>query len=122
MIVDSALYRGGARVPLPCDKDDLTAVREATTADGDFVWVGMYEPSGDELERVAEAFDLHPLAVEDALHAHQRPSSSATTTASSWSSRRSGTSTRRTRSRPARSTCSSAATSWSASVMERAPS
>ena len=73
MIVDSALYRGGARVPLPCDKDDLTAVREATTADGDFVWVGMYEPSGDELERVAEAFDLHPLAVEDALHAHQRP-------------------------------------------------
>jgi magnesium transporter len=73
MIVDSALYRGGARVPLPCDKDDLTAVREATTQDGDFVWVGMHEPSGHDLERVAEAFSLHPLAVEDALHAHQRP-------------------------------------------------
>jgi magnesium transporter len=73
MIVDSALYRDGVRVPLPCDKDDLPAVREATTGDGDFVWVGMHEPDGEELDRVASAFSLHPLAVEDALHAHQRP-------------------------------------------------
>jgi magnesium transporter len=73
MIVDSALYRDGVRVPLPCDKDDLPAVREATTGDGDFVWVGMHEPDGEELDRVAQAFSLHPLAVEDALHAHQRP-------------------------------------------------
>jgi magnesium transporter len=73
MIVDSALYRDGVRVPLPCDKDDLHAVRDATAGSGDFLWVGMHEPSGDELDRVAAAFSLHPLAVEDALHAHQRP-------------------------------------------------
>ncbi len=73
MIVDSALYRGGARVPMPCAKDDLARVRAATSGADDFVWVGMHEPSGDELDEVAKAFDLHPLAVEDALHAHQRP-------------------------------------------------
>ena len=38
-----------------------------------FVWVGMHEPSGDLLEKMQEEFDLHPLAVEDAQHAHQRP-------------------------------------------------
>ena len=73
MIVDSALYRDGVRVPLPCDKDDLHQVRAATSGEGDFLWVGLHEPSGDELDRVADAFELHPLAVEDALHAHQRP-------------------------------------------------
>ena len=73
MIVDSALYRGGARIPLSCDKADLREVRAATTDADDFVWVGMHEPSGEELDEVATAFSLHPLAVEDALHAHQRP-------------------------------------------------
>jgi magnesium transporter len=73
MIVDSALYRDGVRIPLTCDKSDLHQVRAATTEPNDFVWVGMHEPTGDELDEVAEAFSLHPLAVEDALHAHQRP-------------------------------------------------
>jgi magnesium transporter len=73
MIVDSALYRGGVRIPLSCDKADLREVRAATTGADDFVWVGMHEPSGEELDEVASAFSLHPLAVEDALHAHQRP-------------------------------------------------
>ena len=38
-----------------------------------FAWIGLVEPTADELEAVAMTFDLHPLAVEDALHAHQRP-------------------------------------------------
>jgi magnesium transporter len=33
----------------------------------------MHEPTADELDEVAGQFGLHPLAVEDALHAHQRP-------------------------------------------------
>jgi magnesium transporter len=33
----------------------------------------MFQPTPDELEHVADEFDLHPLAVEDAEHAHQRP-------------------------------------------------
>ena len=73
MIVDSALYRDGVRVPLDCPKDDLPAVRASVREPGDFVWVGLHEPDEGELTAVARIFDLHPLAVEDALHAHQRP-------------------------------------------------
>jgi magnesium transporter len=73
MIVDSALYRDGVRVRVDCDKDDLTSVRDQATGDGDFVWVGLHAPSSDELDRVADVFSLHPLAIEDALKAHQRP-------------------------------------------------
>jgi magnesium transporter len=40
---------------------------------GDFVWVGLHEPDARELAEVAGAFSLHPLAVEDAVNAHQRP-------------------------------------------------
>jgi magnesium transporter len=73
MIVDSALYRDGVRVHVHCDKEDLTTVRDAANGEDDFVWVGLHKPSEDELNRVAKVFDLHPLAVEDALKAHQRP-------------------------------------------------
>ncbi len=73
MIVDSALYRDGVRVRVDCHKDDLSAVRDEATGKGDFVWVGLHEPDGSELEQVADIFSLHPLAVEDAIKAHQRP-------------------------------------------------
>ena len=73
MIVDSALYRDGVRVPLTCAKDDLAQVHASVEQPGDFVWVGLHEPVEGELAAVAEIFALHPLAVEDALHAHQRP-------------------------------------------------
>ena len=73
MIVDNALYRHGVRIPLDCDPTDLAAVRSRAGDDASFVWVGLHEPSSEELDQVARAFDLHPLAVEDALHAHQRP-------------------------------------------------
>src|SRR3954452_160267 len=48
-------------------------MRAEATDEGDFVWVGLYKPSEGELDDVAESFGLHPLAVEDALKAHQRP-------------------------------------------------
>jgi magnesium transporter len=38
-----------------------------------FVWVALYEPSPPELEEMQQEFALHPLAVEDASHGHQRP-------------------------------------------------
>ncbi len=73
MIVDSAVYRKGERVPLPADGRDFTALlAEANRRDG-FVWVGLADPTEAELSAVADAFQLHPLAVEDALNAHQRP-------------------------------------------------
>ncbi|MEO8160336.1 MAG: CorA family divalent cation transporter, partial [Arenimonas sp.] len=37
-----------------------------------FVWVGLYEPDEALLLKMQEEFGLHPLAVEDALNAHQR--------------------------------------------------
>ncbi len=72
MIVDSAVYRAGTRVPVDCDVADLASVRDRCRA-GDFVWVGLHEPDAEELAAVAGAFSLHPLAVEDAVNAHQRP-------------------------------------------------
>ena len=73
MIVDAALYREGSRVRVDCGKDDLTSLRDQATGEHDFVWVGLHKPGQAELERVADVFALHPLAVEDAFEAHQRP-------------------------------------------------
>jgi magnesium transporter len=38
-----------------------------------FVWVALLEPDPRTLELMQAEFDLHPLAVEDARHGHQRP-------------------------------------------------
>jgi magnesium transporter len=73
VIVDNALYRDGTRVAVDAATDDLAGVRRQADRPGDFVWVGLHEPGADELAEVAKHYDLHPLAVEDALHAHQRP-------------------------------------------------
>ncbi|WP_030193043.1 magnesium/cobalt transporter CorA [Streptomyces sp. NRRL S-87] len=71
VIVDSAIYKGGARVSGP---EDLSDALEEARATGDaFLWVGMHEPTEKEFEHVRSEFGLHPLAVEDALTAHQRP-------------------------------------------------
>ena len=40
---------------------------------GDCVWIGLHEPSEDELRALQTGYGLHPLAVEDALKAHQMP-------------------------------------------------
>jgi magnesium transporter len=72
VIVDNALYRKGVRVPVDCEISDLASVRQRCGPD-DFVWVGLHEPERSELDAVAEIFGLHPLAVEDAVKAHQRP-------------------------------------------------
>jgi magnesium transporter len=73
MIVDNALYRNGGRVDLGLDKQDLAGVRTEATGPHDFVWVGLHDPTSEELEAVADLYDLHELAVEDAISAHQRP-------------------------------------------------
>jgi len=46
---------------------------ELERPDVGFVWVGLYEPDAPLLMKMQEEFCLHPLAVEDALNAHQRP-------------------------------------------------
>ncbi|MCB1017728.1 MAG: magnesium/cobalt transporter CorA [Acidimicrobiales bacterium] len=70
MIVDAALYRNGVRDPEPFDVSRrFHTPRERTT----FLWVGLFEPTEAEFEAVRDEFNLHPLAVEDAIKAHQRP-------------------------------------------------
>src|SRR5215475_1654529 len=71
MIVDCAHYRDGSR-----QSDGPISLDEASThclQDGGFVWLGMFEPSSEELDEVRESFGLHELAVEDAKTFHLRP-------------------------------------------------
>ena len=63
-------YREGRKVA----DIDLDAISDVLAVDdGSFVWVGLYEPDEALLLKLQEEFDLHPLSVEDALKAHQRP-------------------------------------------------
>ena len=70
MIVDCSVYDNGVRREGTLRIEE--ALEAARTPDA-FVWIGLLEPSEDEFEAVIKEFDLHPLAVEDAVHAHQRP-------------------------------------------------
>jgi magnesium transporter len=69
MIVDLAVYRDGKRQPdVPLEK-----AFEQCRLPGTLVWIGLHEPSEHEFEAVRREFQLHELAVEDALKGHQRP-------------------------------------------------
>ena len=72
MIIDCAVYRDGVRENTGSDTESLDAALAALGRD-DFLWIGIGNPTSDELHRVAGSLSLHPLAVEDALEAHQRP-------------------------------------------------
>jgi magnesium transporter len=70
LIIDSAVYEQGQRRDgqLP-----LEQLFERCIGDESFVWIGLYEPDEDEFDSVRREFELHELAVEDAITAHQRP-------------------------------------------------
>ena len=70
MIIDCAVYQDGKRRP---GEVALHEAYEAGHADNAFVWIGLYEPDEAEFDSVRREFDLHELAVEDAINAHQRP-------------------------------------------------
>ncbi|MFJ4789100.1 magnesium and cobalt transport protein CorA [Streptomyces sp. NPDC088794] len=70
-VVNCVTYRDGERVPGGSDLVD-TVQQVRKHRDG-FVWLGLHEPTDREFAGIAELFDLHPLAVEDAVEAHQRP-------------------------------------------------
>lgn len=73
-LIDWAAYVNGKRIDTDDVADAVQLVRSPHDADENrFVWVGLHEPDGVELEQLADVFGLHPLAVEDAIHAHQRP-------------------------------------------------
>ena len=70
MIVDNAIYVNGRRAVEPTS---LQETYEACREQHGLAWIGLYEPTEEEFSSVAEEFRLHPLAVEDAIKAHQRP-------------------------------------------------
>jgi magnesium transporter len=71
MIVDCAVYTHGERRD---GQLDLSNAREQCHSDNSsWVWIGLHKPTEEEFESVRQEFGLHPLAVEDAINAHQRP-------------------------------------------------
>jgi magnesium transporter len=74
-VVDCAVYVEGRRLP---GKFTHSAALERVhdieqTGQSAFVWIGLHEPDHTQMEAVAREYGLHPLAVEHAVHAHQRP-------------------------------------------------
>src|SRR5262245_13245634 len=70
MIIDCAHYQDGHRTDEGAVPLEEAAAR---TAEGGFVWLGLFEPGQEELRQVKDAFGLHELAVEDAQSVHLRP-------------------------------------------------
>ena len=70
-VVDCAIYCGGRRVASP--ESLAETYRVLHKAPQSLAWIGLYRPDSRELASLAQEFDLHELAVEDAIQAHQRP-------------------------------------------------
>ncbi|NHN56755.1 magnesium/cobalt transporter CorA [Calidifontibacter sp. DB0510] len=74
-VVERAIYRDGRKLENP------HTIREAIRRLTDekvhdtrtMAWIGMAHPNARQIQEMAHTFDLHPLAVEDAIVAHQRP-------------------------------------------------
>ena len=70
-MVDAAIYRDGERIESPATIAEAAAhLREQP---GAIAWIGLLRPTEGQFLPVAQLFDLHEVAVEDAIVAHQRP-------------------------------------------------
>jgi magnesium transporter len=69
MLISCVAYQNGAKLT-DIEPHDIHKYIERRDC---FVWVALFEPDEPTLELMQEEFDLHPLAVEDAKHGHQRP-------------------------------------------------
>ena len=69
MLINCVAYEEGRKLA-DIDKSDI---RNYLGRPGCFVWVALRDATEEELAEMQEEFDLHPLAVEDARHGHQRP-------------------------------------------------
>jgi magnesium transporter len=73
--IDCGIYVDGQRAPGKyTHAAALNKVHELEREGKEaFVWIGLHEPDEHQMQAVADVFGLHELAVEDAVHAHQRP-------------------------------------------------
>ncbi|HEY2725079.1 MAG TPA: magnesium and cobalt transport protein CorA [Pseudonocardiaceae bacterium] len=75
-VVDNAVYADGKRCQAPEALETTYELLREYSADGNancMAWIGLVRPDEEEIASVAAEFGLHELAVEDAVHAHQRP-------------------------------------------------
>jgi len=68
-VVAAYLYRHGKRVRAVTIDEKV----DCPTDKSEFVWIGICDPTDDEMRTLKEQYDLHPLAVEDAVNANQLP-------------------------------------------------
>ena len=69
MLVNCVAYQNGVKLhDLPVED-----ISDYVSRPDCFVWVALHDASHEELIKMQEEFNLHPLAVEDAHHGHQRP-------------------------------------------------
>ncbi|NBP93146.1 MAG: magnesium transporter, partial [Burkholderiaceae bacterium] len=69
MLINCASYQNGKKIA----DIDIENISDHIADKNSFVWVALLDPTVDEIAKMKEEFDLHPLAVEDALLGHQRP-------------------------------------------------
>ena len=69
MLINCVAYQAGNRLLHP----PVEQISDHLDKPDCFVWVALRDPSAQELDPMRLEFDLHPLAVEDASHGHQRP-------------------------------------------------
>jgi magnesium transporter len=69
MLINCVVYENGTKLAdIP-----VSRINEYIALPNCFVWVALHDPTQEEMDEVQQAFDLHPLAVEDAQNGHQRP-------------------------------------------------
>lgn len=68
-VVAAILYRDGKRVREVAIEERIDCPADRS----EFVWIGMCDPTVEEMEQLRTHYDLHPLAIEDALKADQLP-------------------------------------------------
>lgn len=69
MLINCASYLNGKKIA----DIEIEHISDYLANKDSFVWVALLDPTVDEIMKMKEEFDLHPLAVEDALTGHQRP-------------------------------------------------
>lgn len=69
MLINCVVYEDGTKLAdIP-----VSEISEHISLPGCFVWVALQDATSEELDELQQEFGLHPLAVEDARHGHQRP-------------------------------------------------
>ena len=69
MLINCVAYQDGQKLA----DIDIANISDWLAKPDCFIWVAMRDASAQELQMMQEEFDLHPLAIEDAAHGHQRP-------------------------------------------------